>query len=35
MEKLIVTLKAESADWKKKHDVEARLRIEDVEGLKK
>ena len=35
MEKLIVTLKEESADWKKKYDMEARLRIDEVEGLKK
>ena len=35
MEKLIVTLKTESADWKKKYDTEARLRIDDVESLKK
>jgi len=35
MEKLIMTLKEESADWKKKYDMEARLRIDDVEALKK
>jgi len=35
MEKLIMTLKEESADWKKKYDTEARLRIDDVETLKK
>jgi len=35
MEKLIITLKEESADWKKKYDMEARLRIDDVEALKK
>jgi len=35
MEKLIMTLKEESADWKKKYDTEARLRIDDVEALKK
>jgi len=35
LEKLVAKLKEESADWKKKYDTEARLRIDDVEGLKK
>jgi len=35
LEKLVAKLKEESADWKKKYDMEARLRIDDVEGLKK
>merc|ERR1719376_179864 len=35
LEKLVAKLKEESADWKKKYDTEARLRLDDVEGLKK
>jgi len=35
LEKLVAKLKEESADWKKKYDTEARLRIDDVETLKK
>merc|ERR1712076_30265 len=35
LEKLVVKMKEESADWKKKYDVECRLHIDDVEALKK
>jgi len=35
LEKLVAKLKEESADWKKRYDTEAKLRIDDVEGLKK
>ena len=35
LEKLVAKLREECADWKKRYDNEAKLRIEDVESLKK
>ena len=35
LERTVVKMKEECGDWKKKYDMECKLRIDDVEGLKK
>ena len=35
LEKTVIKMKEECGDWKKKYDMECKLRIDDVEGLKK
>merc|ERR1719211_976853 len=35
LEKTVVKMKEECGDWKKKYDLECKLRIDDVESLKK
>ena len=35
LERQIIVIREESAGWKKKYENEARLRIEDVDALKK